>query len=46
MELFTTGYDWLVTKYGYVVFRGTEKECRKYFEEHKHEVEEENNNDQ
>lgn len=40
MKLFTTGYDFLVTKYGYVVFRGTEKECRNYMKEHENDVEE------
>lgn len=41
MELFTTGYDYIVTNNKYVVFRGTEKECREYMKEHENEVEEE-----
>ena len=44
MTLFTTGYDFLVSKYGYIVFRGTEKECRNYMKEHEHEVEEDEDN--
>ena len=44
MKLFTNGTDFLVTKYGYVVFRGTEKECRQYMKEHEHKVEEDEDN--
>lgn len=40
MKLYSTGYDCVVTNNNYVVFRGTEKECRQYIKEHKHEVEE------